>query len=284
MIKIKCPATTANLGPGFDCLGMALNLYNEFTFEENIDFAFEGFLPEYCNNDNLVLISYLEAFKFQNEQPIKVKIGMITNVPPSRGLGSSATCIIGGILGANHFLNNKLSNEDIITLATKIEGHPDNVAPCLLGGLVASFVDDSVKYVKYDVSDKVKIMALIPDFPLSTSLSRSVLPKNITISDAVYNMSRAVNIPYAFIKGDISLINSCMKDKLHQDYRFPLIMESNLFIDYAEKNNITIVISGAGPTLLMISDKQLDISLKTKHQWLYLPLNVSKEGSFYETR
>lgn len=283
MIKLKCPATTANLGPGFDCLGMALNLYNEFSFEESTDFEFEGFLPEYCNSNNLVLLSYLEAFKMRNETPIKVRIGMITNVPPSRGLGSSATCIIGGILGANHFLNNKLSNDDIITLATKIEGHPDNVAPCLLGGLVASFVDDNVKYVKYDVSDKIKIMALIPDFPLSTSLSRSVLPKCITISDAVYNMSRAVNIPYAFGKGDLSLINACMKDKLHQDYRIPLIMEANKFIDYAQRNNIAIAISGAGPTLLMISNNQLDFELITEHQWRYLPLTVSKEGSFYES-
>ena len=279
MYKISCPATTANIGPGFDTLGMALNLYNHFYFDRRDEFEFEGIDEKYANTDNLVIKSYISAFDYKHENVQPVLLKMDVNVPLSRGLGSSATCIIAGLLGANLYLKNKMTEEEILSLATKIEGHPDNVAPCLLGGLVASFVSDKVYYVKYSVSENIKIMALVPDFPLSTEASREVLPKSISIKDAVYNISHAINIPYAFTNGKLDLLYECMNDKIHQPYRFPLIKDSKLFIDYAKNNKLPLVISGAGSTLLMLSNKYEEINIDTKASWKILNISCNMEGS-----
>ena len=280
MIKIKTPATTANLGPGFDCLGMALDLYNTFYFEEALEFSFTG-VRDYFKKveNNLLAKAYIAAFDYKKEKIKPVHVSFSCEVPESRGLGSSATCIIGGLLGANHFLENKMTTNEILALATKIEGHPDNVAPCLLGGLVASFMDDGVNYVKYNPADSIVITALIPDFPLKTEASRKVLPKEISLGDCVYNISRSVNIPYAFEHGDLELLEKCLHDKIHQPYRFPIIDDSLIFLDYARENKLPFVISGAGPTLLLLSKEKPIIKVKTKHNWQYLNLKVCKEGS-----
>ncbi len=280
MVRIIVPATSANLGPGFDTLGIALSLYNEYTFENNDQFEFLGVEKKYASlENNLVGISYVKAFEYANEEIIPAKILANTNVPCSRGLGSSACCIIGGILGANYFLKNKLSIDEILILATKIEGHPDNVTPCLLGGLVASFVGEKVNYVKYDVSEEIHIKALIPEFPLQTEVSRKVLPTKYTREECVFNISRAINIPYAFKTGDIKLLYECLQDKIHQQYRFPLISESSKYLEYAKAKKLPLTLSGAGPTLLLLSKKEEMIDLETYYSWEHLDLKVCSLGA-----
>ena len=149
MIKITVPATTANIGCGFDSLGMALSLYSTFTFDQNDKFVITGCPEKYQNEDNLVITSYKKVFHKLNKEIIPVKLHIESQIPVSRGLGSSASCIVAGIWAANCILNHPLTKEECLTIATEIEGHPDNVAPAIYGNLCASFMDDQVYCVQY---------------------------------------------------------------------------------------------------------------------------------------
>lgn len=224
MIKVRVPASTANLGVGFDSIGLAFDLYNEFIFECSEEDELVNFKKEHCYN-NLVLKSYSFVFEYLKIQRKGVKITLcVKNVPEARGLGSSSTCIVAGVFGANCVLNNMLSKEECLKIATIIEGHPDNVAPCIYGGLVSSFVNgDNVYATKYKVNSSLKFYALIPSFSLSTSLSRKALPDSVKMKDAINNISRAINLPYYFGNGDLKMIRLITKDALHEPYRYRLI-------------------------------------------------------------
>ncbi len=283
MIKIKVPATSANLGPGFDCLGMAFGLYNSFIFEESNEFMLEGFDIRY-QNDNLALSSYLEVFKYLNIEPIKVKIIMAEQeVPTSRGLGSSATCIVAGVLAAKYFLGEKISTGTCFNIASNIEGHPDNIAPAMFGGLIASFKNDEVyEYVKYDVSKELNFNVLVPNFELSTHEARSVLPTSLTYKDIVYNTARVANIPTAFEKGNISLIIKLLSDKMHEPYRMGLIKQSAEIKKLAHELNCSFCISGAGPSLLIISDYDVSNKFNEYKNWKVYKLPVASDGAILE--
>lgn len=283
MIKIKVPATSANIGPGFDCLGIAFNLYNHFKFEENNEFELIGFDERY-KEDNLVLNSYLEVFKQLGIEPIKIRIIMDTQeVPTSRGLGSSATCIVAGVLAAKYFLGDKGKDVNYFNIASNLEGHPDNVAPAMFGSLVASYkVEDEYKMVKYEVSSSVKYNVLVPNFELSTHEARNALPKTLTYSDIIHNTSRLVNIPYALSSGNISLIKDLLDDKMHEPYRMSLISESTDIKKIAHENGWSFSISGAGPSLLIISDKEVEETFSSFKNWKVYELNVANDGTILE--
>ena len=203
-IKVSVPATSANVGSGFDALGLAVTLYNTVTFEESdkldISAADGTRIPR--NESNLVYRSAKGLFDKVGKKIPPLKIVQTNPIPMARGLGSSSACIIAGLLGANRMLGDVLNTQELLTLATAIEGHPDNVAPALLGGLTSSVFEDGVVYsVKRDVDQSLCFAAIVPDYKLLTEAARAALPKQVAHKDAVYNLSRAALVPAAFCEG-----------------------------------------------------------------------------------
>lgn len=259
MIRIRVPATTANLGPGFDSLGMALGLYNYFSFEE-IDRGLEilGTEEKYSNKDNLIYRSMLRTFEKIGYKPRGIRIRVEAEIPVSRGLGSSASCIVGGIVGANKISRAGLTDEEVLDLAVEIEGHPDNIAPTIFGGLIVSMIEDEgIIYNRLDLEEKFKLLALIPDFTLSTSESRSVLPETIDYRDAVENVGRVAILLSALANGRLDLLKYGFKDNLHQPYRGKLIKNYSAIKKEIEKlGSLGSYISGAGPTLMCLIENE----------------------------
>ena len=291
MVKVTVPASTANIGPGFDTLGLALNLYNEYIFEKiEKGLIIEGCPEIYNNKDNLVYKSFEITAEMLGKKINGIKIRMNTNIPVSRGLGSSSSCIVGGVFGANALLYGGLSKEELFEIAVMIEGHPDNIAPCVYGGLTASMVEKEKPYtVHYNISDKLKFCALIPNFETSTKEARKILPKKVAFSDAVFNISRVSVLLKALETGDMNLISMALKDKLHQIYRSTLIHECD---DVSEicivDGSSAIFVSGSGPTLMNIitddkfPEKIKDGINKLKFGWEIKLLETDKNGVVVE--
>jgi len=193
MVSIKVPATSANMGPGFDCLGVALDLYNHFEIEETASgLEITGCEECFSNDTNLIYTSMQKCFEVLNYQPKGLKININSNIPISRGLGSSAACIVGGIAAANELAGGKLTKAQILEIANAIEGHPDNVAAALMGGMTIAVQDKGkIYYENVKIADNLRFCAIIPDFTLSTSEARAALPNNLTYGDAIFNISRA---------------------------------------------------------------------------------------------
>ena len=285
MIKVKVPATSANLGPGFDALGIAFNLYNEFGFEKNNKFEMINFQERYADpKHNLVCISYKKVFDYLNINAIPCKIYMMDqNVPTSRGLGSSATCIVAGVLAAKYFLGKKVSYDECFQIASEIEGHPDNIAPAMFGGMIASYtVDKCFKHVRYEVSENLKFNVLVPSFELSTHQAREVLPKALPYSDIVYNSARVANLPYAFQSGNLELLVELMDDKMHEPYRMPLIKDSSEIKKLAKENGFAFAISGAGPSLLVVSTTDINDTFAKYSDFKVYKLSVASSGAIVE--
>lgn len=280
---VRTYATSANLGPGFDCLGICFDIYNEYAFEKSDSYELLGFDSDFLDpKNNLIITSYEKVFSIKNKKLEYIKLTeVVKNIPNSRGLGSSASCIVVGILIANDILNNILDKDEIFQIASSIEGHPDNVAPLIFGGFTCSFMDDKYYTVKLDVNDKLKFKVLIPSFELKTSVARSALPKNIQIKDAVFNISHAIGMIKGIEKGDMDLIKVSKKDVLHEPYRYPLIKGSSDVINLAKEKNAVCMISGAGSTLLVISDKEIDI---TYQDWKVVDVNISNIGAYIYER
>ena len=284
MIKITVPATSANLGPGFDCLGIALNLYNTFYFEKTEDdFVYINMPEKYCNRNNLIVRSSLETYKYLNIDPIYYSISNESDVPIARGLGSSATCIAAGILAAVKFSGKDVSTGEMISIASKIEGHPDNTTPALIGGLVSCVNSKEVLYNKYLVDNSLRFTVVIPPFKLSTNEARGVLPKTLGYEDIVYSMSRAINIPKALEEGNLEMLYYLLRDKLHQPYRFDLIKGSKKYLNFSKKNKLPFCISGSGSTMLFISNESIVEKLeKINDNYTVIELKVDNGGAKVE--
>lgn len=256
MIRVKVPATSANIGAGFDCLGIAFKLYNIFGFEEiEMGLQFQGFKDEYCNEDNVVYVAMRKCFESCGYEPRGIRITLLEqNVPIARGLGSSSSCIVAGLIGANRLAGDRLTIDQLLDLAVEIEGHPDNVAPALLGGMVVAIVEGGKTYYnKFDIQETVKFLSLIPDFMLSTEEARSVLPKTIDFKDGVYNLGRAAFILSCFAKGNYEDLNKGCRDKLHEPYRSKLIPGYTQITNMVYNNGgICAFLSGAGPTIMTL--------------------------------
>ena len=254
-IKVSVPATSANVGSGFDALGLAVTLYNTVTFEDSevleISASDGTRIPR--GESNLVYRSAKGLFEKVGKQ-----IPTQTNpIPMARGLGSSSACIIAGLLGANRMLGDVLNTQELLTLATAIEGHPDNVAPALLGGLTSSVFEDGKVYsVKRNVDESLCFAAIVPDYKLLTEAARAALPKEVSHKDAVYNLSRAALVPAAFCEGRHDLLAIATEDKLHQQYRMPLMPGSREVFDMARLCGAKAVyVSGAGSTVMAVAEK-----------------------------
>ena len=254
---VRVPATSANLGPGYDCMGLALSMYSEFTFEEAESFSVTGCPEEFQNEDNLVLVAYRKAFGAAGKEPRPVKLSIAADVPVARGLGSSSACIIAGLLGANRMLGDILNTQELLTLATGIEGHPDNVAPALLGGLTSSVFEKGQVYsVKRDVDQSLCFAAIVPDYKLLTEAARAALPEQVAHKDAVYNLSRAALVPAAFCEGRHDLLAIATEDRLHQPYRLPLMPGAKeVFALAKECGAKAVYVSGAGSTVMAVAER-----------------------------
>lgn len=284
MIKITVPATSANLGPGFDCLGIALNLYNTFYFEKTEDdFKYIDLPEKYSNRNNLIVRSSLETYKYLGIEPIYYSIFNESTVPIARGLGSSATCIAAGILAAVKLSEKNVSIDEMISIASKLEGHPDNTTPAIIGGLVSCVNSNKVLYNKYNVDDSLKFTVVIPPFKLSTNEARGVLPKTLGYDDVIFSMSRAINIPKALEEGNVEMLYHLLKDKLHQPYRFELIKGSKSYLNFSKKNKLPFCISGSGSTMLFISKESIIEKLqKINDSYEVMELKVDSGGAKIE--
>lgn len=247
-IRVKVPATSANLGPGYDSMGLSFDLYNEFCFEEAGETNTE--------KDNLILYSFQKLYERANKTVPPLHITCTGEVPIARGLGSSATCIIGGLLGANKMLDHFFSMEQILELATEIEGHPDNVAPALFGGLVISTMEQGkVYFYRTEVSKKLKYYAIIPDFEVKTADARAVVPQKISLQDGIYNVARSNLMSRALERGDMEMLYHVAGDKFHEPYRKHLIYGMDIFEKIAREQDAVCLLSGAGSTMLVIAQE-----------------------------
>ncbi len=259
-MRIQVPATSANLGSGFDTLGIALTLYNQVWMEESdvLDISCRDSVQVPTDENNLIFWAARYLFQQCGRTLKGMKIIQENNIPMARGLGSSSACIVAGILGANRILGNPLSRGELIDLAAKIEGHPDNTTPAILGGLVTSAIEKEHVYsVSVPVSDKIRFALFIPPFELKTEKARSVLPAQYSRQDAVYNLSRSALMTASLFSGKIENLRVAVQDKIHQPYRFGLIEHcGEVFQLGGELGSLGTYISGAGPTIIAMIPAQ----------------------------
>ncbi|MBR6800999.1 MAG: homoserine kinase [Eubacteriaceae bacterium] len=260
MIKIISKATSANMGPGFDCMGICLGLANALTFEEYDDaIIVNNYADTMKNRQNLIISSFYKASDIIGYSPKGLKLNVKTSVPLSRGLGSSATCITAGVLGAYLLAGEKVDLSEVFQISAKIEGHPDNVSPNIYGGMTLSYTkgDGSYSYIKFNADKKYRFVAMIPDFKLSTEKSRQVLPESYSRQDAVFNVSRTSMLIHALQTGDNELLKDALHDKIHQPYRKSLIKNYDEITTLLLENGaIGTYLSGAGPTIMGIIDNE----------------------------
>ena len=287
-VTIRVPATTANLGPGFDAFGCALNLYTDVTFEEtDCGLEITGCDEAYSGPDNMAYTAYCAVLASLSEEIRGVKIHIESQIPICRGLGSSAALLVAGAMGANVLRGNKLSTQGLLNITNAMEGHPDNLAPAFYGGLTASMVDNGLPVtVNFPLHKDWEFLALVPDFDLPTPLARSVLPKEVSRADAIYNIAHGALVLKALELGDEKLLRTAMQDKLHQNYRRSLIQDYDAIEALVRTTGAAFCLSGAGPTLLCITlDEKLDEKLQkklpgiTKANWQLLPLHIDFQGA-----
>ena len=268
-VSVKVPATTANLGPGFDCLGLALPIYNTITVEETImpgtgieiniiDETHEQDLISVPTDENNIVYKAIELlYNSIGQTPSELKITIKTQIPIARGLGSSAAVIVGGLIAANELLGKPADEAALLSIATEIENHPDNITPAVVGGFVVSSLeeDGSVVYSKINWPKDWNITVCIPDYELSTSIARSVLPAEVPMKDAIFNLKHTAMLVQAVNTHDEKLMKIALDDRLHQQYReklIPGLVEIKEALKH-EDNVLGVVISGAGPAVLVIS-------------------------------
>lgn len=254
MIRIQVPATSANLGSGFDSLGIALSLYNQVWMEEwdALDISSKDDTPIPKDESNLIYWAVKSVYEECGKKLPGLRLIQQNDIPMARGLGSSSACIVAGILGANRLLGSPFSQQDLINLAAKIEGHPDNTTPALEGGLVASAMEAGRVYsVSVPVSEKICFALFIPPFELKTEKARSVLPEEYTRSDAVYNLSRSALMTASLFSGKLENLRVAVQDRIHQPYRSGLIAHlDTVFRMSYELGSLGTYVSGAGPTII----------------------------------
>jgi homoserine kinase len=276
-VRVRVPASTANLGAGFDALGMALGLYNEIEVErgdgDGMHLTIEGEGAERLQAlgaQNLVARAVSGTLAHLGASPAGVSVRVINRIPLSRGLGSSSAAVVGGVAGAAALAGASLSAEELLDLALPLEGHPDNIAPALLGGLtVATLVEGKVRCVKLSVPDALQAVAVIPDFRLSTAKARQALPPMVPRGDAVFNVGRVALFLAALQAGRLDLLREGAKDRLHQPYRAALVPGmSDVLAEGERAGALACFLSGAGPTLLaLVAGDPGDVGRRMAECW-----------------
>ncbi len=255
-IRIRVPATSANVGVGFDCLGLALTLYAEFGFEPSTDgqLHITGCEDRFRGADNLVWTSYQHTCEDLGLPVRLLKIEIDSPIPLAGGLGSSSACIVAGIAAAYALAGLPLDRDRMLRLATTLEGHPDNVAPAIYGGLTCSFTDNGeVTTLHYDVAEGLCFVTIVPPYEVRTAQARRVLPTDVPLSVVPWQTGRAVAMVTALTTGDTDLIKKCAQDRIHEPYRSKLIPDYGALRAAAYACGASaFLISGSGATTLAI--------------------------------
>lgn len=294
MIKIQVPATSANIGSGFDSLGLALKYYNRVLMDEcdGADISTSDGSSVPTDETNLIYTSAKFLYDLCGKPFTGLKLVQENNIPMTRGLGSSSACIVAGLVGANTLLKNPLSKDDLVNLAARLEGHPDNSTPAILGGLVTAVFDGNRVYsVKVPISGRLKFAAFIPDFELKTEVARAALPGEVPHKDAVYNLSRAALMTASLFSGRLDNLRVAADDRLHQPYRLKFIKNAEDIFDLAyECGAYAAYISGAGPTLMaMVNVTDLQFAERVQDKltagfpgWQLHMLDCDEDGTTVE--
>ncbi|MCR8644125.1 homoserine kinase [Paenibacillus sp. N1-5-1-14] len=259
-VRVKVPASTANLGPGFDSLGMSLELYAyiEMSFADQTEIELFGDNMEGVPLDksNLIYEVAQMVFAEAGEHHPELYIGMCSDIPLTRGLGSSASAIVGALVAANALIGGKLSADRLFQLASQLEKHPDNVGASLFGGIVVAFWDGArAEHIRLEPHIDMDVLVAIPSFQLATEKARHVLPQSVALSEAVFNLSHSSLLVAAFATGNLAMIRHAMQDRLHQPHRAALIPGMTEILEHAVQHGaLGAALSGAGPTMLALVD------------------------------
>lgn len=292
-VSVRVPATSANLGPGFDTLGLALSVYDELLVTAlepgrlEIFTEGEGAADVPRDASHLVVRAIAHAFASVDVPMCGLRLEARNSIPHGRGMGSSGAAVVSGLLAAKGLLSGirEFSSEDLLRLATEMEGHPDNVAPALFGGLTIAWLDkNGPQHKQLIVNRGVSPLLCVPDFTLSTSLARSLQPTQVSREDAVFNVSRSALLIAALTQSP-ELLMAATEDKLHQSYRAPAMQESAALIQGLRARGFAAVVSGAGPSVLVLADgpgsRQRAAELipeLTQTRWQTLMLAVDVKG------
>lgn len=275
IIKAKIPATSANIAPCFDCAGMAHALYNEIVLEPSDKLRFlsdsKGKIEEFFEDENgLITKSYNLFYEKTGKEKRPFSVSVRTVIPPARGLGSSASLIVGTLACLNEYEENPLEISDLISLAAIVETHPDNTTPAFTGGFVVSSLENGeVDFAKFNLPENFKTSLIIPDFELKTSESRAVLPEKVDFKDAVFNLKKSAMLVASIVNKDFALLKKSLDDRLHQPYRSKLIPGMNeIFLKINENPSSACFLSGAGPTLAVFScDDKINLESVVSDVW-----------------
>ncbi|MFP3158346.1 MAG: homoserine kinase [Hydrogenobaculum sp.] len=286
---LKVPASMSNLGAGFDTFGLAINLYNVFHVKSSRTFSISFIDLDIKPEENLFLKVYKRCIEIFNEEEIPVSITIKTEIPFSRGLGSSSSAIIGAIKTFSLLYEKKLSYRDIFKIAYEFEPHPDNLVPALVGGFNVCLKDEEQTFFNtIDFPEELKIIAIIPDIKISTEEARKILPAKIDIKDAIYNIQRSNLLLSSLVLKRFELLKEAVKDKFHQPYRKSLIpFYDNIEKIAYERGAKAVFISGSGSTIGIFALENEEIIGKTCVEFLkskgvdgtYKILSVDKEGA-----
>ncbi len=280
-VRIAVPASTANLGPGFDTLGMAVNLYSwiEMKVATETKITLLGDELYGIPTDKTNLIYKMAQLVFQKAQVTipDLEITMYSDIPLTRGLGSSASAFVGGLCAANALIGFPLTDKDILNISTAIEKHPDNVAASLYGGIVVATWDgQEANCIQITPPEDLETLVVIPDFQLSTSKAREVLPSQLSVADAIFNISRSSLLVAALSLGQLEMIKIGMQDRLHQPYRASLVPGMQQILEQAtEQGALGIALSGAGPTMIAFVDRHSQQKEQLEH---YLVDTMKAQG------
>ena len=255
-IVVEVPATSANLGVGFDCMGMALDLWARFTFARSKELVIDGCQERFRGRDNLAWTSYLTALAGLGSDPAPVHLTIDSPIPLSGGLGSSSTCVVAGIVAAQAMTGMMPDLDFTLDVATQIEGHPDNVSPAVLGGLVSSFVRDGKTFSnRFEVADNLRFVVIAPPYEVRTEEARKVLPQTVPLQTAVWQMGRCVACVEALEDGDSALFGKACEDRIHEPFRKELIPDYEPLRDTALSSGAdAFFISGSGSSMIALTD------------------------------
>lgn len=296
-VSVKIPATSANLGPGFDTLGMALSFYDEYVAEVissglEIEVHGEGSSDIPTDATNLIYKTIEMVFAKQGVVVPPLRIACHNNIPHGRGMGSSGAAVSGGVMLAAGLLSGtrEFTEAELLGFATEIEGHPDNVAPALFGGLTIAWMDESgPHHKKLTVHRGVSPLVLVPPNQMSTKLARSLQPESVPHTDAVFNVSRSALLVAALTQSP-ELMFAATEDRLHQNYRASAMPETSRLIEILREHGHPAVVSGAGPSVLVLEidpqERVKAIALTNQHfpSWSPLTLAVDYKGASVEVQ